>query len=72
MCILWKRQGKKNVDAKEVNLNKINEEALIDYCYVYGLDDYWYYFSVGEFDEVKLIKLDYEQLVKILNEEDEE
>ena len=47
-------------------LNKINEEALIDYCYVYGLDDYWYYFSVGEFDEVKLIKLDYEQLVKIL------
>ena len=45
------------------------EEAMIDYCYVYGLDDYWYYFSVGEFDEVKLIKIDYEEIVQILNED---
>lgn len=73
VCVFYGRDRReKNVAAKEVNLKQINDEGLIDYCYVYGLDDYWYYFSVGEFDEFKLIKLDYEQLVKILNEEDEE
>ena len=70
VCVFYGRdRGEKNTEAKEVNLIKMNEEAMIDYCYVYGLDDYWYYFSVGEFDEVKLIKIDYEEIVQILNEE---
>jgi len=72
VCVFYGRdRGEQNTEAKIVNLELMNKECLIDYCYVYGLDDYWYYFSVGQLDKTGLIKLDYERIVQIINEEDE-
>lgn len=73
VCVFYGRdKGETNVEAKQINLQKMDNECLVDYCYVYGLDDYWYYFSVGELKDTGLIKMDYEKIVELLNTEDEE
>ncbi len=40
--------GQKNTAPTRVDLNKLNQFSyLIEYCYLYRLDDSWYYFMCG-------------------------
>ena len=52
VCVFYGRdRGEKDTEAKEVDLDNINSDHWIEYCYVYGCDNVWRYFATGHLDE---------------------
>lgn len=71
VCVFFGRdRGDQNVSAKVTTLDELNNDLMVDYCYVYGLDNKWYYFSIGDLKDTGLIELDYKKIVELLNEEE--
>ena len=71
VCVFFGRdRGDQNVSAKQTTLNELNNDLMVDYCYVYGLDNKWYYFSIGKLEETGLIELDLKKIIELLNEEE--
>ena len=71
VCVFFGRdRGDENVSAKQTTLEEIDNDFMVDYCYVYGLDNKWYYFSIGQLKETGLIELDLNKIIELLNEEE--
>ena len=68
VCVFFGRdRGDENVCAKDRTLKELDADFMMDYCYIFGLDNKWYYFSIGELDKTGLIELNYEKIVELLN-----
>lgn len=56
VCVFYGRdRGEKDTEAQIVNPHKFNSsESMIEYCYIYGLDNKWKYFECGRSDKINL------------------
>ena len=59
VCVFYGRdRGDTDIQASIVNFEELNENFLIEYVYIFGLDNKWRYFEGGKYNNTGLMEVE--------------